>query len=367
MQGASLESRRPLHFPRPPLYAVDAVSVAEACKALKSSLAALRAQGERVLGFDIEWRPEFRKGVPQPKAATLQLATKNVAAVFHLSRFPCITEPPVAELLAEPGILKVGARALCDAEKLCRDYGENGMEIRGVYELETLLNKIGIFKTPLKSTSLAKLCHIVLRRDLASPVQLRCSNWETPELSRAQLEYAATEAWASALIFTVLYRHSPEIVTDAVQQRSMAVAPASRSQKRSASSIECGAGLTSAFSEVSGLPPAKREVHRLFAEDHMGPAMIAQRQGLKLSTVLDYLVDAVAAGYEYRLTDFPLDNEDQEVIAVALKNAGSSVKNLKQIKEALPSNIEYWAIKLMRAHLARSASQDSSKSADTAC
>ena len=142
------------------------------------------------------------------------------------------------------------------------------------------------------------------------------------------------------MIFIVLYKHAPEIVTDAVQQRSMAVAPASRSQKRSASSIEGGARLTSAFSKVSWLPSAEREFHRLFAEDHMGPAMIAQRQGLKLSTILDYLLDAVAAGYEYRLTDFRLNNEKQEIIAVVLNDAGSCAKNLKQIMGALPSNVE---------------------------
>ena len=73
----------------------------------------------------------------------------------------------------------------------------------------------------------------------------------------------------------------------------------------------------------------------------MGPAMIAQRQGLKLSTILDYLLDAVAAGYEYRLTDFRLNNEKQEIIAVVLNDAGSCAKNLKQIMGAIPSNVEY--------------------------
>merc|ERR1712137_647331 len=67
----------------------------------------------KALGFDIEWVPSFKKGVTQGRAATVQLATDDLAVVFQLSEIGSMP-PPLADLLSRADVLKVGVGPVCD-------------------------------------------------------------------------------------------------------------------------------------------------------------------------------------------------------------------------------------------------------------
>lgn len=79
-----------------------------------------RAQEESlipfVLGFDIEWRVNFRTGMAQPKVALLQLADDTSCYLFHIFHSGLTTS--LVKILAAEHILKVGAGVLGDCEKL---------------------------------------------------------------------------------------------------------------------------------------------------------------------------------------------------------------------------------------------------------
>ncbi len=58
-------------------------------------------------GFDLEWRPSFMKGEREHPVSLVQIATSDIAFLFHVSAmdsFPSLLK----DLLENPAILKVG-------------------------------------------------------------------------------------------------------------------------------------------------------------------------------------------------------------------------------------------------------------------
>ncbi|XP_061369169.1 3'-5' exonuclease-like [Gastrolobium bilobum] len=143
------------------------------------------------IGLDIEWKPSFRKGVPPGKVAVMQIyGGTSHCHVLHLihSGIP----QNLQLLLEDPTVLKVGAGIGGDAVKVFRDYN---ISIKGVEDLSFNANrKLG--GGPHK-WGLGSLTEKLLSKQLKKPSQIRMGNWETPVLSKEQLEYAATDAFAS--------------------------------------------------------------------------------------------------------------------------------------------------------------------------
>ncbi|MED6158962.1 hypothetical protein PIB30_037934 [Stylosanthes scabra] len=143
------------------------------------------------LGFDIEWKPSFRSGVPPGKVAVMQICHgTSHCHVLHLihSGIP----KNLQLLLEDPLILKVGAGIGGDTAKVFRDYK---ISIKGVEDLSFHANrKLG--GSP-HHWGLASLAEKLLSKQLKKPKKIRLGNWETSVLSKEQLEYAATDAFAS--------------------------------------------------------------------------------------------------------------------------------------------------------------------------
>ncbi|XP_027334434.1 Werner Syndrome-like exonuclease isoform X2 [Abrus precatorius] len=115
------------------------------------------------VGFDIEWRPTFRKGVPPGKVAVMQICgDTSHCHVLHLihSGIP----RNLQLLLEDPTVLKVGAGIGGDAGKIFRDYN---ISVKGVEDLSFHANqKLG--GGPLK-WGLASLTEKLLSRQLNVP------------------------------------------------------------------------------------------------------------------------------------------------------------------------------------------------------
>ncbi|XP_059447969.1 3'-5' exonuclease isoform X2 [Corylus avellana] len=127
------------------VYSRTATEVEKAAEELLKNLEAQkRESGQVVLGLDIEWRPSFRRGVSPGKAAIMQICVGtshcHVMHIFHSG----ITQS-LQFLLEDPIILKLEKRS-----------------------------------------------------------KIRLGNWETNFLSKEQLEYAATDAFASWHLYQVL-------------------------------------------------------------------------------------------------------------------------------------------------------------------
>lgn len=171
-----------------------------------------KIQRERVLGFDTESRPAFRKGQSFP-VSLIQLAGESTVWLFQIGK---IENPgPLWDLLAQPDLLKVGVAIADDIKKL-REL--HPFEPAGFVEIASLSQKIGILNTGLRS-----LTGLLLKFRISKRAQV--SNWARSELSEAQIQYAATDAWVSRLLYFRMLNLKREDIPDMSAASSEETAP----------------------------------------------------------------------------------------------------------------------------------------------
>jgi len=158
----------------------------EACliatpQALERALEDIRE--ERVVGFDTETRPAFNKGESH-LPCLVQVATARAAYLFQLRQVDC--SEALAELLAATHIVKTGVALAHDLRQLKLVFP---FEPAAVLDLGTIARRIG-----LRQTGLRNLAGLFL--GFRIPKGMRTSNWAAPRLTPAQINYAATDAWA---------------------------------------------------------------------------------------------------------------------------------------------------------------------------
>ena len=153
--------------------------IPEAVKTLKK---------HRVIGFDTETKPSFRKGRVH-KLALLQLAIPEEVFIFRLQRTGIPAE--LVNLFENENIIKAGVAIRDDLKKL-RELAK--FKPAGFLELQEYSNYFNI-----EGNSLKKLAAIVMGIKISKSQQL--TNWEASELSDQQLFYAATDAWVCLEIY----------------------------------------------------------------------------------------------------------------------------------------------------------------------
>ena len=146
---------------------------------------------QKVLGFDTETKPNFKRG-SMNGVALLQFSTDHQAYLFRIKKLGL----PVSlkKLMADPSIMKVGVAIHDDIKALQRI---SPFEPKGFIELQSHVLDFGI-----QNFSLKKLSGIVLGFRISKSQRL--TNWEADELTEAQQIYAATDAWVSYEIFQSL-------------------------------------------------------------------------------------------------------------------------------------------------------------------
>lgn len=144
-----------------------------------------------VIGFDTETRPSFKKGQIH-KLALIQLAIPGEVFIFRINKVGFTDE--LIELFEDENILKVGVSIRDDLKKLSQ---MRKFRPQGFLELQNYSDSFHI-----ESNSLKKLAAIVLGIRVSKSQRL--TNWEAPELTEAQLIYAATDAWACLKIYNKL-------------------------------------------------------------------------------------------------------------------------------------------------------------------
>ena len=145
-------------------------------------LAARAIAQERVVGFDTETRPAFKKG-QKFLPTLLQLATSECVYLFQLNRVG-LPEPLLA-ILSNPETIKAGVSLAYDIKELQQ---LARFSPTGFVDLGTLAKKKGI-----KNHGLRGLAAVILGIRITKSAQT--SNWANDTLTRAQISYAATDAW----------------------------------------------------------------------------------------------------------------------------------------------------------------------------
>jgi len=157
------------------------VSLVETSRELEQARVDIRQ--ERVVGLDTETRPSFKKGeVHLP--CLVQAATAQAVYLFQLSRLDVF--PALVELLAKPQVIKTGVGLAYDLRQL---------KLVFPFTVESIVD-LGVVarRRNLGQTGVRNLAGMLL--GFRIPKGNRTSNWAAPRLSPAQINYAATDAWA---------------------------------------------------------------------------------------------------------------------------------------------------------------------------
>jgi ribonuclease D len=147
------------------------------------------------LGFDTESKPTFRVGEASDGPHVVQLATPEQAWVFQLQDRGC--RGAVAELLASPALIKAGFGLGDDRKRIT---AKLGVEPAGVLELNTVFRERGYRKDMGVRAAVA----VLFQRRFLKSKKAATSNWSAPQLTPAQLLYAANDAWAAIRVFHAL-------------------------------------------------------------------------------------------------------------------------------------------------------------------
>lgn len=138
---------------------------------------------ERIVGFDTETRPSFRKGeVYLP--ALVQAATARRVYLFQLRW--CAVHEAVTHLLTAAHVVKAGVAVAHDLRTLKAVFP---FEACNVVDLGVLARRRGMEQTGLRNLAGLMLGYRI-------PKGAKTTNWAAPQLSAAQIAYAATDAWA---------------------------------------------------------------------------------------------------------------------------------------------------------------------------
>jgi len=369
--NASAPPTRALKFTGAVEYAATVQAADDCCARLQRCVRAQKGRWPRVdavLGFDVEWKVTYEAGCPPRKVATVQLAAHNLACVFHVSKLEKVP-PRLAFLLASPGILKVGVGARNDARKLAADFAL-AAKVAPVVDLRDLADAVHLSG----SRGLADLVATSLKCLLPKPARTRTGDWENYPLSAEQRDYAALDAYASFRVFAMLAsKASPAALGDVTNRVADAAPPAApggeaapASQElacRPRTSVVAWRDPVAARPSVGHVQPAKQAAYDDYFLFGKAAEVIASEKSIKVTTVYNYLSDAVNKGLAYDWARFEEDLGGPHVFAAiqAALAAGRSRSDVKKILE-----VEWWQISMVQAHTTRLALRDSDAAAAAA-
>ena len=145
----------------------------------------------RIIGFDTETRPTFRRGHTN-NVALMQLSTQTECFLFRLNKIGLM--PEIVQLLEDPEKLKIGLSVHDDFNRLCKTTNFNP---GGFIDLQSYVKAFNI-----ADLSLQRIYAILFDERIAKGQRL--TNWEAEELTEAQQNYAAMDALACVKIYNHL-------------------------------------------------------------------------------------------------------------------------------------------------------------------
>lgn len=145
-------------------------------------------QEHKVVGFDTETRPSFKKGEVH-HVSLLQAALPHKVYLIRINHTG-VTKP-ILDFLEDDRLQKAGVGIRDDIKAL---HKMARFQPAGFAELSLMAREAG-----LQVESVKKLTALLLGFRISKGAQT--SNWETATLTQKQLEYAATDAWVCLEIY----------------------------------------------------------------------------------------------------------------------------------------------------------------------
>jgi hypothetical protein len=171
---------------------------------------------KRIIGFDIEWAPEYMKHANKSARTALsliQIASEERIALFHIALYPkrdqetagSLVAPSLRKIMEDPGVTKVGVAIKADCTRLRKNLGINS---RGLFELSHLYKLVKFSES--KDTHLINKMLVSLATQVNEHLHLplfkgevRSSDWSQP-LGHNQIMYAASDSYAAVQLYYTL-------------------------------------------------------------------------------------------------------------------------------------------------------------------
>ncbi|KAH7883831.1 ribonuclease H-like domain-containing protein, partial [Phlebopus sp. FC_14] len=154
------------------------------------------------LGFDLEWRPNYRKGQSENPVALVQLANADTILLLHIT---AMAEFPktLKDLLESVEWPKAGVNIKYDCMKL---YNDRGVSVRNCVELSYLARTVDNARWKGRYADLISLARLVEAYENQSlpKGRIQRSDWQSP-LNRSQQHYAANDAHAGYTLHSRLH------------------------------------------------------------------------------------------------------------------------------------------------------------------
>jgi hypothetical protein len=197
---------------------------------LRASLAA----GDAVLGVDLEWRPDVRRGSCN-KVALLQLASARLAVLVRVCALGFRLPPPLAAFLADPALTFVGyGWDGGDEGKAVATFGAGRALFARLLDLQAVAGELGY----ARAGGLGGLARRLLGVAPPKSRKVARSDWAARGgLAPAQVRYAALDALVTGAAYRALrlWHASPSACPGCAQP--LGVPPAGAARARCA---ECG-------------------------------------------------------------------------------------------------------------------------------
>lgn len=156
----------------------------------KSAIDYLKSQ--KIIGFDTETKPSFTSNAKRNLVALLQLSGMDRAFIFRLHQIGLPQE--LVSILSSSRIIKVGAAVTDDIRAL--QYHAK-FTPKAFVDLQSVASNWGI-----EDKSVRKMAAIILGVRVSKSQQL--SNWESSDLTQAQINYVAVDAWVCQRMYLKL-------------------------------------------------------------------------------------------------------------------------------------------------------------------
>ena len=148
---------------------------------------------QKIIGFDTEKKPTFKKGQYHP-TALIQLSTATEVFLFRINKIGLHED--LILLFESDKIAKIGVGMRGDLMELkqIRTFTQNKC-----IDLNDLMPTLGVEKIGIRN-----LVAILLEKRVSKNQQV--SNWENAELTLSQQQYAATDAWVCYKMYILLIK-----------------------------------------------------------------------------------------------------------------------------------------------------------------
>ena len=159
------------------------VTIVQTTQELELAIESLKKT--KLIGFDSEQKPTFKKGEKANKISLIQLANSRECYLVQVFKIKDIT--PLLEFIRDRNFVKIGINLVGDKKAL---YDEYKIHMKGTLDLDGVLTKL----TSKNSIGAKKVAKVFLKKNLLKSKKMSVSNWEAEELSQNQIKYASEDA-----------------------------------------------------------------------------------------------------------------------------------------------------------------------------